>query len=144
MYINFDDKNKTATSWSYTSADIEKLTFDVIESARNIFQTLKPGLPRCVYQLKLYNDLLKKGFHLQTETSALSLAVSREFERELIIVNGTLVIECTIENETLNDHRKRVMFDLENNGYTNALLLNFAGDMHCEMITVSNHHSVFH
>jgi len=144
MYINFDDKNKTASSWTYTPADLERLTFDVIESARNIFLTLKPGLPRCVYQLKLYNDLLKKGFQLQTEMSALNLAVSREPERELIIVNEALVIECIVEDEANHQYRKRVMFDLENNGYTNALLLNFTDDMHSEMITISNHHSVFH
>jgi len=144
MYTNIDDENITASSWTYTSADIEKLTFDVIESARNIYQSLKPGLPKCVYQLKLYNDLLKKGFHLQTEISALNIAVNGELDRELIIVNETLVIECIVEDITSGHHRKRVMFDLENNGYKNGLLINFTDDMRSEMLTASNHYSVFH
>ncbi len=144
VHVNFDDKNKTRSTSYFSSTDSEKLMSYVIESAKNIHMMLKPGLPKCVYQLKLYNDLLKKGFQLQTEMSALNLAVKQETARELIIVDESLIIECVVENQISRHQHKRIMFDLENNGYETGLLINFSDEIESEMVTVLNHGSVFH
>ena len=142
--IDFDDKNKTNSTNCYSLTSGDKLLHQVIKSAKNIHMMLKPGLPKCVYQLKLYNDLLKKGLRLQTEMSALNLAVRQETARELIIVDETLVIECIIENRINSHHHKRIMFDLENNGYETGMLINFSDDMESEVVSVLNNGSVFH
>lgn len=142
--FNFDDKNITNFAWMYSTNNIDKLIFDVIESAKSVHLSLNPGLPKCVYQLKLYNDLLKKGFHLQIEMSALNLAVKQEAARELIIVNQRLVIECVADNQTNDHYHKRIMFDLENNDYRKGLLINFSDEMQSDIIATDKHHSVFH
>jgi len=144
VHINFNDKNKASSTSCYSSTDSNKLVSYVIESAKNIHMTLKPGLPKCVYQLKLYNDLLKKGFQLQTEMSALNQAVKQETARELIIVDDSLIIECIVEHQINSHHHKRIMFDLENNGYEAGLLINFSDEMMNEVVTASNQNSVFH
>ena len=141
LHINSDKKN---AAWCYSSADNYELIFDVINSAKNIHAILKPGLPKCVYQLKLYNDLLKKGFQLQTEMSALNLAVKQESSRELLIVNESLIIECIVESKIHAHYHKKIMFDLENNGYTKGLLINFSDEMKSDMVTTEKHCSVFH
>lgn len=141
LHTNSDKKN---AAWCYSSADNYGLIFDVINSAKNIHAILKPGLPKCVYQLKLYNDLLKKGFQLQTEMSALNLAVKQETSRELLIVNESLIIECIVENKIHAHYHKKIMFDLENNGYTKGLLINFSDEMQSDMVTTGKHCSVFH
>jgi len=144
VHINFDKKNKTPSDWHCSANDIDKLIFDIIASAKSIHSLLKPGLPKCVYQLKLYNDLLKKGFQLQTEMSVLNLAVKQETARELIIINESLIIECLIEDKINDHHHKRIMFDLENNGYAKGLLINFSDEMQNNMVSIANNHSVFH
>jgi len=144
VHINFDNKNKTLSDWPCSSTDIDKLIFDIIDSAKNIHHLLKPGLPKCVYQLKLYNDLLKKGFQLQIEMSVLNLAVKQETARELIIINESLIIECLIEDKINDHHHRRIMFDLENNGYVKGLLINFSDEMQSNMVSTINNHSVFH
>ncbi len=141
LHINSDKKNAV---WRYSSADNYELIFDVINAAKNIHAILKPGLPKCVYQLKLYNDLLKKGFQLQTEMSALNLAVKQESSRELLIVNESLIIECIVENKIHARYHKKIMFDLENNGYTKGLLINFSDEMQSDIVTTGKHCSVFH
>ncbi len=141
LHINSDKKNAV---WRYSSADNYELIFDVINAAKNIHAILKPGLPKCVYQLKLYNDLLKKGFQLQTEMSALNLAVKQESRRELLIVNESLIIECIVENKIHAHYHKKIMFDLENNGYTKGLLINFSDEMQSDIVTTGKHCSVFH
>ncbi len=146
VYINSDDNNtdKTNSSWCYSSTTINNLIIEVTESARHIHQTLKPGLPKCVYQLKLYNDLLKKGCQLQTEMSVLNFAVKQEAVRELIVVNSSLVIECIVETQINSHDHKRVRFDLENKGYSRGLLINFSDELQSNMIATINHSSVLH
>ncbi len=144
VHINFDNKNKTPSDWHDSSGDTDKLIFDIVASAKNIHGILKPGLPKCVYQLKLYNDLLKKGFQLQIEMSVLNLAVKQETARELIVINDAVIIECLVEDKINPHHHKRVMFDLENNGYAKGLLINFADEMQSGMVSNENTLTVFH
>lgn len=143
VYINFDDNDKQISNWCDCSS-IDDLVSEVNNVARSIHQTLKSGLPICIYQLTLYNELLKKGLQLQTEMSALNLAVKQEAERELIIVNGSLIIECVVKHKINSHYHKRVMFDLENNGYSSGLLISFSDELHSEMITTVNHSSIVH
>ncbi len=77
VYINSDDSNidKTNSIWCHSSTYIGKLISEVINTASNIHLTLKPGMPKCVCRLKLYNVLLKKDFQLQTEMSVLNHTV---------------------------------------------------------------------
>lgn len=125
-----DQKTKQLYSTlNNTLIDINKLTNDVIKEASCVKQTLKPGLPKSVYQLKLLNHLIKKGYHLETETSMLNYCVEDEPQRELIIVNGILVIECIVGVKAINHHQKRIMFDLQNNGHAMGLLINFNTDI---------------
>ncbi len=144
VHVDFKKNNLTGSMCRYSSTDIDKLASAVMASIKNIYKTLKPGLPKCVYQLKLYNDLLKKGFKLQMEMSMLNRAVKYEVTRELIIVDEILVIECVVDNEIIDHHQKRVMFDLENNSYAKGLLINFSDEIQKDMITVIDRSSVFH
>lgn len=143
MHINFDDDKKNST-WAYRSTDIDKLIIEVMQAGKEIHLALKQGLPKCVYQLALYNDLLKKGFHLQTEMSVLSLALKKEAARELIIVNDILVIECVVESKIHSHHHKRIMFDLENKAYIKSLLINFSSEMQSYMLINKNYNAVIH
>ncbi len=78
VYINTDDSNtdKTNSIWCNFLTYISKLISKVINTASNIHLTLKPGLPKCVYRLKLYNVLLKNDFQRQTEMSVLNHTVT--------------------------------------------------------------------
>lgn len=144
VHINLEDKNKTNPASGNSSTDVDRLLIDVVASANDIHHSLKPGMPGYVYQLKLYNDLLKKGFQLQTEMSALNIAVTDEADRELIIVNEVLVIEC-IAGTDINDHcHKKIMLDLENNGYEKGLLINFSDPVQYNVIKSKHHASMVH
>ncbi len=78
VYINSDDSNtdKTNSLCCHASTYTGKLISEVINIASHIHLMLKPGLPKCVYRLKLYNVLLKKDFQRQTEMSVLNHTVT--------------------------------------------------------------------
>jgi GxxExxY protein len=145
-HINFDNKknNRTDTMYRYSSNDTNKLAYIISAAAEKIYMTLKPGLPKCVYQLMLYNDLLKKGLLLQTETSMLNPCTKHEPEKELIIVNGMLVIECFVNNEMTDYYQKRAIFNLKNNNYEKSMLINFSDEKEDDLITMMDHVSVLH
>jgi len=144
VHISLEDRNKTNPASGNFPTGVDRLIIDVVASANDIHHALKPGLPRCVYQLKLYNDLLKKGFQSQTEMSALNIAVTQEADRELIIVNEVLVIECIVETDINDRCHKKIMFDLENNGYEKGLLINFSDPVQCDVIKRKSHAPMFH
>ncbi len=148
VHINCDENNGVQTghchSSHYDTEDIDKLTYVVISSAKSIYSKMGPGLPKCIYQLNLYNDLLKKGLQLQTEVSMLNHCVKNETDRELIIVNEKILIECVVEDDINYHFQKRLMFDLENTSHTKGLLINFHETKQDDMITVVDITSVFH
>jgi len=115
--------------------DINELSNDVIAAVASVRLALKPGFPKSVYQLMLFNNLIKKGCQLETEISMLNHCVKNEPDRELIIVNGMLVIECILDDKLINHYQKRIMFDLQNNGLAMGLLINFNADMQKNRIT---------
>lgn len=127
-YTKQDDKPLNDV-WHYSPHEIDTLSEVVTKTAKNIYLSLKPGLPKCVYQLKLFNQLVKKGFQLEMEISMLNQCAKNEPVRELIIVNESLVVECIAENEVIDHYQKRIMFDLENTNNEVGLLINFAVSM---------------
>jgi len=145
-YISHENvyiKGKTSSKQCCLTADIDRLIFDVLDTARSIHHSLKSGLPKCIYQLKLTNKLIKNGFQLHTEKSVLKLAVTQESDRELIIVNDSLIIECVSENAMNDRCQKRLVFDLENNGYANGLLINFNHLMQTRLV-INNQRTAIH
>lgn len=127
-YTNQDEKSLNDT-WHYSPLEVDKLSEVVSKAAKNIYSSLTPGLPKCVYQLKLFNHLVKKGFHLEIEKSMLNQCAENEPVRELIIVNKILMVECIAENEVIDHFQKRIIFDLENTNNEVGLLINFAARM---------------
>lgn len=121
--------------WESSSDDIDTLFNGVIAAADSIYKTISLGLPKSVYQLKLINLLSKQGFQLETETSMLHSCVYGEPDRELVIVNGALVIECFAEDEMIDHYHRRIVFDLTNNNHEMGLLINFGADMNNNGIT---------
>ncbi len=116
-----------AESYHYTdnTEDLNELCTSVINSADQVYKNMMPGLPKSLYQLKLLNSLARKGFCLESKASKLSLFNNDEIRREIIIVNSVLVIECLVEDSIINHYKKRIMFDVENNGHIMGLLINF-------------------
>ncbi len=104
---------------------IETLTNAVIDIARNICSTLGAGLPVSVYRMVLLKQLNMLGLQLQTESSVLSRCANGEPEREIVIVEGRLVIECALSDEVDEVARKRLVFDVEANDYEVGVLINF-------------------
>ena len=139
-----EQQNNFQHSWEASNNDIDTLFNGVIAAADSIYKTLSLGLPKSVYQLKLINLLSKQGFLLETETSMLHYCVEKEPDRELIIVNGTLVIECFAEDEMTDHYHRRIVFDMTNNNYEMGLLINFGADMNNNGITKVIQTSVSH
>lgn len=131
VHSNWSDQNNNQSNsgWNYSSTNIVELSESVVEAAKYIYSTLMPGLPKCVYQLKLFNFLVKKGFQLEMESSMLNHCAECEPNRELIIVNNSIVIECIFDNDVTDHHQKRIIFDLQNRNNSLGLLLNFGSDL---------------
>ena len=145
MHKNWSEQqNDSHNPWEVSNNDIDTLFNGVIAAADSIYKTLSLGLPKSVYQLKLINILTKQGFQLETETSRLHYCVEKEPARELIIVNGTLVIECFVEDEMADHYHRRIVFDMTNNNYEMGLLINFGADMKNNGITKVMHTPVSH
>lgn len=108
-----------------TFINLDVLCGTVIDSVNEVYKNLVPGLPKSVYQLKLLKCLGSKGLQLETEKSVLTRCINDELEREIIIVNGVLVIECIVEDRIINHYQKRIMFDIQNNDHAMGLLINF-------------------
>lgn len=134
---NLADQNskRLYSAMNNSLIDVDELTNDVVSAVTCINSELKQGVPKSVYQLKLLNSLIKNGFRLETEASMLNHCVKSEPDRELIIVNGLLVIECIMDDNVSRYSHKRIMFDLQNNGHAIGLLINFNKNMQNKGIT---------
>lgn len=110
------------------SVNLDDLCGTVIEAVNQVYRNLVPGLPKSVYQLNLLKYLASKGLQLETEDSALTRCITDEHEREIIIVNDLLVLECIVEEKIISHFQKRIMFDIENNDHAMGLLINFGKD----------------
>lgn len=124
-YIGQNSKN-SGHVWDYSLMDIDVLTTYISREIKDIYRSLGPCLPGCVYQLKLYNDLLKQGFQLKTEKAILNDSPEQDVVRSLIIVNNILVIEYIAEDNMSDINNKRIKFDLKNNHHERGLLINIA------------------
>ena len=108
--------------------DIDELSVTIVSTAKESFQSLGAGLPLCVYQLKLFNDLTKHGFELKSDKSLLNQNVQNVTEsvRNLIIVNNVVVIEYISSAESTVDNKNIIKRDLHNNNYAMGLLINIS------------------
>ena len=116
-----DKENETDRH--YRLMDLEELTNTVMMALQQVYMELGEGLPDCVYQLKLHNELLKKGFQLQEEALALDHYAENEPVRSQAIINEVLVIEYTTGGCSTDHCRKRMTFDLEGKNYADGLLM---------------------
>ncbi len=103
----------------YRLMDLEALTNTVMMALQQIYLELGTGLPDCVYQLKLQNELIKKGFQLQEEPLTLDHYAENDPVRSQVIINEVLVIEYT----TADHCQKRMTFDLEGKNCADGLLM---------------------
>lgn len=100
----------------------EKLADDVATALQKIYLELGEGLPDCVYQLKLHNELTKQGFQLQAEKVMLNHSIKPESARSLMVTNDVLVSEYVTYSRTTDQIKKRLTFDLEKKNYASGLL----------------------
>jgi len=110
--------------------DVDAISESVICAAEYIGSLLSYGLPKSVYQLTLFNLLSKQGFKLHTHKSEHQGSLQQNRQKEIIIVNEMLVIECVVQGEPISDSQRRQMFDHDNNSVT-GIIVNF-GDCHPE------------
>ena len=110
--------------WNHPVMDIDELIVCIAAAAQDSHNGMGPGLPSCVYQLKLFNDLAKKGLRLKVVASMLNQCAKNEPGRSLIIVNEVLVIEYISAERVSNCNKKRIKFDLQNHNYARGLLIN--------------------
>ena len=123
--------------------DVGVISESVVCAAEYIVSSLSQGLPKSVYQLALFNLLKKQGFKLQTQKSESQGNLRKSRQKEIIIVNEKLVIECLVQEKPVSDTQRRLMFDYDNNSVA-GIIVNF-GDCYSERsITKVYQNSVLH
>ena len=141
---NIENENKSVMIWSRYPADINELIYVVRDLAENIYTALKPGLPQCIYQLKLYNELLKKGFQLQAGTCAVSDNEDGISDREAIIVNGILVIEFYVRGKRESFHSDVGRSKHETERHTRGMLVDFSDGIQSDRVMIVDRVPVYH
>jgi hypothetical protein len=119
--ININEESGLA--WNYSLIDVDELSGVVISTAKETYRTLGAGLPLCVYQLKLFNDLTKVGLKLKSGKSMLNRC-EEDGVRNLIVVNDVLVVEYISSVLMSAQCEKIIKADLHNNNYAMGLLVN--------------------
>lgn len=131
--VNPDNRNKeNDLAWNYALIDVEKLGGFVTTTARKSYYTLGAGLPVCVYQLKLFNDLTKQGLKLKSGKSLLNRCTKTDTIRDFVIVNDAIVVEY-ISSEDMSDHYEKIIqSDLYDNNYAMGFLVKVSGGNNSE------------
>ena len=106
----------------------KQLADDVAKALQQIYLELGEGLPDCVYQLKLQNDLTRKGFRLQAEEAMLNHSVKPELVRSIIVINEALVNEYVTSSRATYQPKKWMTFDLDKSSCASGLLTNLTED----------------
>ncbi|PCJ88903.1 MAG: hypothetical protein COA54_01355 [Thiotrichaceae bacterium] len=121
--------------------DVETISESVICAAEYVASLLSHGLPKSIYQLTLFNLLAKQGFKLQIQRTEVTAGLAEDRQKEIIIVNELLVIECVAHDEKIRDSQRGLMFD--NNSLT-GIIVNFASGQTENPITSVYQNSVLH
>ncbi len=119
---NIDEANSLA--WNYSLIDVDELSDVVTSAAKETYRTLGTGLPLYVYQLKLFNDLIKGGLKLKSGKSMINRCAEDDGVRNLIVVNDVLIIEYISSVVRSAQCEEIMLSDLHNNNYAMGLLMN--------------------
>ncbi len=98
----------------------------IIEDAIACQQALGPGQPSKIYEFCLFNNLVKMGFNARRKVSMLLHYPDTNPFRDIIDVDGKLVIECVYSNSINQEHYRNIMLDVKSSGYEAGLFINFA------------------
>jgi GxxExxY protein len=120
--ININEKSSLA--WNYSLIDVDELSGVVISTAKETYRALGTGLPLCVYQLKLFNNLTKEGLKLKSGKSMINRCAEEDGIRNLIVVNDVLVVEYTSSVMMSPQYEKIIKSGLHKNNYAMGLLVN--------------------
>ena len=126
----------------YRFMDLEELTNTVMTALQQVYLELGKGLPDCVYQLKLHNELIKKGFQLQEKALTIDHCTENKPVRSQVIVNDVLVIEYTTAGNATDHCQKRMTFDLEGKNYADGLLM--VGEKKKISVTEDKQSNIYH
>lgn len=140
-WLDLGDKENERDN-HYRFMDLEELTNTVMMTLQQIYLELGKGLPDCVYQLKLHNELIKQGFQLQEEALTIEDCAQNEAARSQVIINEVLVIEYTLGSNGTDDCQKRMTFDLEGENYADGLLM--VGEKKKISITEVKQSNIYH
>ncbi len=117
-------------AWNYALVDVDELGSFITTIIKETYHTLGAGLPVCVYQLKLFNDLTKKGLKLKSGKSILSHRAEMKVEldnvKNNITVNDVLVIEYISSQAMSDGYEKIIKSALHENNYAMGLLVEVA------------------
>lgn len=117
---------------------VEQLAHVVNDTANDVCQLMGEGFPRSAYQLALFNHLAQMGLMLRTLSPSIHPGVPGAAERELIVVDDRLVVECILEHglnaDMLQVYKSRLALDVGTNGYEMGLVIDFG-----EMTGTSGH-----
>lgn len=140
-WLDLGDK-ENAPDRRFRLMDLEELTNTVMMTLQQIYLELGKGLPDCVYQLKLHNELIKQGFQLQEEALTIEDCGQNEAARSQVIVNEVLVIEYTTGSNGTDHCQKRMIFDLEGKNYVDGLLM--VGEKKKISVTEVKKNNIYH
>ena len=117
---NFHDN-----SW-VIKPELDDMSNVIIDDAIACQQALGMGQPNKVYEFCLFNNLVKMGFNARRKVSMLLHYPDANPFRDVIDVDGKLVIECVYSNSINEENYNNIMLDVKSSGYEAGLFINFA------------------
>ena len=107
---------------------VTQLAHIVDDVARDVFRKLGSGLPRSLYQVALLHHLEQSGLAVEVVPSTLSSREPSAIEREIILIDKRLIIECIYEEglatEMVEVYRSRLGLDVKSKNYEMGLVMN--------------------
>jgi hypothetical protein len=114
-----------------SKAQLRQLLQAVTDVAVSVHASLGADLPKSIYQLALLKQLSKYGLQLETDSYVLKHADGSEMVREVITIEGCLVIECVTGADIIEVCRGRTQFDVEVNAMRAGLIIVY--DRHLQL-----------
>jgi GxxExxY protein len=103
---------------------INQLTQEIINSAKDVHRTLGPGLPEADYRTTLRKNLVDHGFKVEMQLPTPN-AVGEADCREDFLVEDKLILEVRSLDKLTQQHQSQITSCIVHFGYEVGLLINF-------------------
>ena len=122
---SYHPANLRANPW-VSKPELDDMLNIIIEDAIACQYALGQGQPSKVYEFCLFNNLVKMGFNARRKVSMLLHYPDANPFRDVIDVDGKLVVESVYSNRINEEHYHNIMLDVKSSGYEAGLFINFA------------------